>query len=104
MGTLSSPRAVRQAYARRVRACYGDHATQVSVTLTPTAQSLRVTDQHGEVIPPRDDVPFDELLALLDDTLASGGPGILTLSGRPQPAPTLPPVPPREVFNPLLPW
>lgn len=94
-------------YAARVRTWYGPQAAHVSVTARRTPQgeavSLRVTDEQGTTLEPREDVPFQTLLDLLDDTLTSGGPGYFTLVGRPAPA-SLPPVPTPEVNNPLLPW
>ncbi|WP_216329388.1 hypothetical protein [Deinococcus aestuarii] len=97
----------QRAYAARVGAWYGPQAAHVSVTVrrTPRGQavSLRVTDEQGTALEPRADVPFQTLLDVLEDTLASGGPGYFTLVGRPAPV-SLPPVPVPEVSNPLLPW
>lgn len=97
----------QRAYAARVRAGYGPQAAHVSVTVRRTSRgeavSLRVTDEPGNALEPRADVPFQTLLDLLDDALACGGPGHFTLVGRPAPAP-LSPVPAPEVSNPLLPW
>ena len=97
----------QRAYAARVRAWYGPQAAHVSVTVRRTprgeAVSLRVGDAQGNALEPREDVPFQTLLDLLEDALACGGPGHFTLVGRPAPA-SLPPVPVPEVSNPLLPW
>lgn len=104
---MKEEREWQRTYAGRVRSCYGPEAAEVSVTIRRTSQgeavSLRVTDEQGLAVEPREDVPFQTLLDLLDDTLACGGPGHFTLVGRPAPAP-LPPVPAPEVSNPFLPW
>lgn len=102
MGQLKHTQDVPHHYAQRVRTCYGPHATYVSITLRRRTASLRVTDEAGEPIEPRDDASFEDLLGLLDDALAWGGPGHFTLVGRPTPAP-LSPSPP-EGSHLLLPW
>lgn len=107
MSRMKEERESQRAYAARVRVCYGLQAAHVSVTVRRTlrgeAVSLRVTNEHDTAMEPGEDMLFQTLLDLLDDTLASGRPGYFTLVGRPAPAPQTV-LPSEKVNNPLLPW
>lgn len=74
-----TPPASADFVTRRIREIYGGSAHSVALSTTARGLSLRVTDEHSQVLPFPDSAPLDSIDELLDLCTMHFGPGISEL-------------------------